>query len=85
MVRKLGELPNFVVFNSRTESFENNFIFVFSLLLFALYRFMCLLFECDQLGVSNVFIAVFSDEHERLPYDRTTLEMRGLSSRIQIR
>jgi hypothetical protein len=64
MVRKLGELSNFVVFNSRTESFENSSILAFSLLLFALYRFMCLLFECDQLGVSNVFMAVFSDEHE---------------------
>jgi hypothetical protein len=28
---------------------------------------MCLLFECDQLGVSNVFMAVFSDEHDTSP------------------
>jgi hypothetical protein len=67
MVRELGEMPNCVVFNSRTESFGNSSIFTFSLLLFALYRFLCLLFECDQLGVSNIFMAVFSDEHERLP------------------
>jgi hypothetical protein len=67
MVRNLGELPNFVVFSSRTESFGNSFIFAFSLLLFALYRFLYLLFEFDQLGVSNVFKAVLSDEHERLP------------------
>jgi hypothetical protein len=53
-----------VVFNSGIESFENNSIFAFSLLLFALYRIMCLLFECDQLVVSNVFMAVFSYEHE---------------------
>jgi hypothetical protein len=64
MVRKLGELSNFVVFNSRTESFVNSSIFAFCLLLFTLYRFMCLLFECDQLGVSKVFMVVFVDEHE---------------------
>jgi hypothetical protein len=64
MVRKLGELPNFVVFNSRTESFRNYFVFAFFLLLFTLYRFLCVLFECDQLGVSNIFMAVFLDEHE---------------------
>jgi hypothetical protein len=64
MVRNLGELPNFVVFNSGTESFGNSSILTFSLLLFALYRFLCLLFECDQLGVSNVFLSVFSDKHE---------------------
>jgi hypothetical protein len=64
MVRKLGELPNFVVFNSGTKSFGNSSIFAFSLLLFALYRFPYLLFECDQLGVSNVFMIVFLDEHE---------------------
>jgi hypothetical protein len=53
-----------MVFNSGTESFENNSVFAFSLLLFALYRIMCLLFEYDQLGVSNVFMAMFSDGHE---------------------
>jgi hypothetical protein len=64
---KVGELPNFVVFNSEIESFGNSYIFTFSLLLFALYRILYLLFECDQLGVSNVFMAAFLDEHERLP------------------
>jgi hypothetical protein len=67
MVRNLGELPIFVVFNSGTESFGNNSVFTLSLLLFALYRILCLLFECDQLGVSNAFMAVFSNEHEGLP------------------
>jgi hypothetical protein len=64
MVRKLVEFPNFVVFNSGTESFGNSSIFTFALLLFALYRLLCLLFECDQLGVSNVLMVVFSDEHK---------------------
>jgi hypothetical protein len=59
MIRKLCELANLVVFNSRTESFGNSFIFAFFLLLLALYRFLYLLSEGDQLGVSNVFMAVF--------------------------
>jgi hypothetical protein len=67
MVRKLGEFPNFMVVNSRTESFGNSSIFAFFLLLFALYRVLCLLFDCDQLGVSNVFTAVFLDKHKQLP------------------
>jgi hypothetical protein len=67
MVRNLEELPNFVVFNSGTEPFENSSVFTFSLLLFTLYRILYLLFKCGQLGVSNLFMAVFSDGHERLP------------------
>jgi hypothetical protein len=35
MVRKLGELPKFLVFNSRTKSFENSSVFAFYLLLSA--------------------------------------------------
>jgi hypothetical protein len=35
MVRKLVELPNFLVFNSRTEFFGNSSVFTFYLLLFA--------------------------------------------------
>jgi hypothetical protein len=34
MVRKLGELPKFLVFNSGTKSFRNNSVFAFYLLLF---------------------------------------------------
>jgi hypothetical protein len=45
MVRKLVELPMFLVFNSGTNSFGNIFIFAFYLLLFALYRFLYSLFE----------------------------------------
>jgi hypothetical protein len=36
MVRKLGELPKFLVFNSKTESFGNSYVFTLSLLLFVL-------------------------------------------------
>jgi hypothetical protein len=38
MVRKLGEFPNFLVFNSRTKSFENNSVFAFYILLFAFIK-----------------------------------------------
>jgi hypothetical protein len=44
MVRKLVQLPKFLVFNSRTNSFGNNSVFAFYLLLFALYKFLYLLF-----------------------------------------
>jgi hypothetical protein len=44
MVRKLGEFPKFLVVNSGTESFGNSSIFAFSLLLFALYSFLYLLY-----------------------------------------
>jgi hypothetical protein len=45
VVRKLVELPKFLVFNFRTNSFENSSVFAFYLLLFALYRLLYLLFE----------------------------------------
>jgi hypothetical protein len=45
MVRKLVELPKFLVFNSKTNSFGNSSIFAFYLLLFTLYRILYLLFQ----------------------------------------
>jgi hypothetical protein len=50
MVRKLVELPKFLVFNSRTNSSENSSIFAFYLLLFTLCRFLHLLFELLIMG-----------------------------------
>jgi hypothetical protein len=44
MVRKQVELPKFLVLNSRTNFFRNSSVFTFYLLLFALYRFVYLLF-----------------------------------------
>jgi hypothetical protein len=38
MVRKLGELAKFLVFNSGTESFGNSFVSAFSSLLFTLVQ-----------------------------------------------
>jgi hypothetical protein len=40
MVRKLVELPKFLVFNSGINSFSNSSIFAFYLLLFTLHRFL---------------------------------------------
>jgi hypothetical protein len=51
MVRKLLELSKFLVFNSGTNSFGNNSIFAFYLLLFTLYRFLYLLFELLIMGL----------------------------------
>jgi hypothetical protein len=51
MVRKLVELPKFLVFNSVTNSFGNSSIFAFYLLLFTLYRFLYFLFELLIMGL----------------------------------
>jgi hypothetical protein len=64
---KLGELPNVLVLDSTTESFGNSSIFAFSLLLFALYSFCISFSELILLGISDVFVVVFSDKHGRLP------------------
>jgi hypothetical protein len=51
MVRNLVELPLFLVFNSGINSFENSSVFTFYLLLFALYRFLYMLFELLIMGL----------------------------------
>jgi hypothetical protein len=51
MVRKRVEFPKFLVFNSGTNSFGNTSVFSFYLLLFALYRFLYLLFELLIMGL----------------------------------
>jgi hypothetical protein len=51
MVRKLVELPKFLLFNSGTNSFGNSSIFAFYLLLFVLYRFLYMLFEFLIMGL----------------------------------
>jgi hypothetical protein len=51
MVRKMVELPKFLVFNSETNSSWNNSVSDFYLLLFALYRFLYLLFELLIMGL----------------------------------
>jgi hypothetical protein len=51
MVRKLVELSKFLLFNSGTNPFWNSPVFDFYLLLFALYRFLYLLFELLIMGL----------------------------------
>jgi hypothetical protein len=67
MVRKLVELPKFVVFNSRTNSFGNSSVFAFYLLLFALCRFLYLLLSFGY-GVSDIFMSVFQMELNDYPH-----------------
>jgi hypothetical protein len=47
---KLAEFSKFLVLNSGTNSFENSSVFAFYLLLFALYKFLYLLFELLIMG-----------------------------------
>jgi hypothetical protein len=51
MVRKLVEFSKFLMFNSGTNSSGNSSVFAFYLLLFALYRFLYLLFELLIVGL----------------------------------
>jgi hypothetical protein len=51
MVRKLVDLPKFLVFNSGTNTFGNRSVFTFYLLLFALYIFLYLLFKRFIMGL----------------------------------
>jgi hypothetical protein len=59
MVRKMVDLPNFLVFNSGTNSFGNSSIFTFYLLLFALYRFLYMLFELLIMGLVTFLCLCF--------------------------
>jgi prolipoprotein diacylglyceryltransferase len=59
MVRKLVELPKFLVFNSGTNSFGSSSVFAFYLLLFALFRFFAFAFRTFDYGVSDIFMSAF--------------------------
>jgi hypothetical protein len=67
MVRKLVELPMFLVFNSGTNSFGNSSVFTFYLLLFAFYRFLYLLLSFGH-GVSDIFMSAFQMELNDYPH-----------------
>jgi hypothetical protein len=56
----------FLVFSSGIESIGNSSIFAFSLLLFVFIQISVLSFRGESFGVSNIFVAVFSDEPRRL-------------------
>jgi hypothetical protein len=60
MIRKLGELPNFLVFSSRTEYFGEQFHFCFFLTVVCLIPvYVFVVFRSDAIGVSNAFMVVF--------------------------
>jgi hypothetical protein len=59
MVRKLVELAKFLVFDFRTNCSGNSFIFDFYLLMFALYRFLYLLFEFLIMGLVTFLCLCF--------------------------
>jgi hypothetical protein len=67
MVRKMVELPKFLMFNSGTNSSRNNSIFAFYLLIFALYRFLYLLLSFGY-GVSDIFMSAFQMELNDYPH-----------------
>jgi hypothetical protein len=80
MVRKLVELPNFLVFNSRINSFGNSSVFAFYLMMFALYIFLYLLFKLLIMGFVTFFMSAFQMElndypHFNLTEDRTLCSM----------
>jgi hypothetical protein len=72
MVRMLVELPKFLVFNSRTNSFWNSSVFTFYLLLFALYRFLYLLFKLLIMGLVTFFMSAFQMELNDYPHFNLT-------------
>jgi hypothetical protein len=68
MVRKMGVLPKFLVFNSETESFENSYIFAFYLLLFAFIHISVFTFLSCCYGVSDILMSVFQMELNDYPH-----------------
>jgi hypothetical protein len=76
MVRKLGELPKFLVFNSGTKSFGNSSIFAFYLLLFAFYTDFYICFLSYRYGVSDIFMSVFQMELNNYPHFDLTEDRR---------
>jgi hypothetical protein len=68
MVRNLGELPIFLVFNFRRKSFGNSFIFAFYLLLFAFIQISVFTFLRFFYGVSDIFMSAFQMELNDYPH-----------------
>jgi hypothetical protein len=63
MDRKLGEVPKFLVCSSRIEAYQNSPGFAFTLLLSIYFQFPLFIFSGNYFGATNVFMAVFIDEH----------------------
>jgi hypothetical protein len=67
MVRKLVELPIFLVFNFGTNSFGNGSVFAFYLLLSALYKFPYLFLSFGY-GVSDISMSAFQMDLNDYPH-----------------
>jgi hypothetical protein len=59
MVRKLGELPKFLVFHCGIQSFGNSSIFYFYLLLFAFIQISVFAFEAFDRGLATLLCLCF--------------------------
>jgi hypothetical protein len=65
MVRKLVELPKFLVFNSGTNSFWNNSVFCF---LLTTVRFILISVVAFLYGVGDIFMSAFQMEFNDYPH-----------------
>jgi hypothetical protein len=65
MVRKLVELPKFLVFNSRTNSFGNSSVFTF---LLTVVRFIQISVFAFHYGVCDIFMSTFQMELNDYPH-----------------
>jgi hypothetical protein len=68
MVRKLAELPKFLVFNSGTNSFGNNSIFAFLLTAVRFMQISAFAFWTVDYGVSDIFMSAFQMELNNYPH-----------------
>jgi hypothetical protein len=68
MVRKLVELPMFLVFNTGTKSFRSSSVFPFLLTVVRFYTDFCICFLSYWHGVSDIFMSVFQMELNDYPH-----------------
>jgi hypothetical protein len=64
MVRNLGELPKFFVFNSGTNSLENISVFAFYLLMFAFIQISVFSCRAIDMGLLTFFYVCILDGAE---------------------
>jgi hypothetical protein len=75
MVRKLGELSNFFVFNSRIESLGNSSVFVFSYYC-SLYTDFCIYFS-DMINLGLVMFSWLCFQMNMSDYPHITIAKDG--------
>jgi catechol 2,3-dioxygenase-like lactoylglutathione lyase family enzyme len=68
MVRKMIELPKFLVFNSGTKSFRSSSIFCFLLTVVRFYTDLCICLLSYWLGVHEIFMSVFQMDLNDYPH-----------------